>query len=417
MSDLAFDPVWDEVDSTATEVADFEGGKHYKQNTINLVVLEGTYYEMGRQYGHLLKEQIHWQLGELRKEFLEDPVGVNPKGHPAPLMSYEELQGVILSGFEKAKPYGHKQMVRGAAETAGLSYDDMTLMDHMLQVVIYSSGVMSCTSAACWGGGSKDGRLYTGRNHDFGKPWRDRLATAGVMVVMNRTGAEISVAYPTRVGQVTTAIDLMNSKGLYIEFNNSDTIRPSGLPTVMPAMDNVALQLMEHYTSVDELDVVVPNLTSNDALLMLAADATRARYFELSPQRNVPTVPELGDGQMTSRANIALSTEWGRNPDDYPDRAVAFSRARRGNFVDFLSEDPSKNDDTAIRAYLDREISTKDGGVGDGSAAILESFIGVPGEYTAYQTVTVPAERKLYWRIPTHSPWLEFDLKQYFAND
>ena len=415
MSDPTFDPAWDAVDATAIEVADFEGGKHYKQNTVHLVVLDGTYYEMGRQYGHLLKEQIHWQLGELRKEFLEQPVGVNPKSHPAPLMSYEELQGVILSGFEKAKPYGHKQMVRGAAETAGLSYEEMTMMDHMLQVVIYSAGVSMCTSVACWGGSSKDGRLYTGRNHDFGTAWRDRLATAGVLVVMNRTGAEISVAYPTRVGQVTSAIDLMNSKGLYVEFNNSDTVRPSALPTMMPAMDNVALQLLEDYTSVDELDVIVPHLTSNDALLMLAADPTRARYFELAPHKSVATEPELGGGQMTARANIAFSPEWGRNPDDYPERAVAFSGHRRSHFVDFLSEDPSKNDDAAIRKYLDREIS-RDGDVGDGSAAILESFIGIPGEYTAYQTVTVPAERKLYWRIPTHSPWLEFDLKQYFAN-
>lgn len=410
-----FDPAWGEIDSIASEVAEFEGGKHYKQNTVNLLVLNGTYYEMGRQYGHLLKEQIHWHLGELRKEFLEEPVGVNPKGHPAPLMSYDELKGVILPGFEKAKPYGHKQMVRGAAETSGLSYEDMTMMDHMLQVVIYSAGVTMCTSAACWGGNSKDGRLYTGRNHDFGKPWRDRLATAGVMVVMNRTGADISVAYPTRVGQVTTAIDLMNSKGLYVEFNNSDTIRPSALPTRMAAMDNVALQLMENYTSVDELDVIVPQLVSNDALLMLAADPTQARYFELSPDKCVATNPELANGQMTSRANIALSPEWGRNPDDYPERAVAFSRPRRDHFVDYLSADPSKNDDAAIRRYLNKEIA-KDGQVGDGSAAILESFIGLSAEYTAYQTVTIPEERKMFWRIPTHTPWLEFDLKEYFAN-
>jgi hypothetical protein len=100
MSDPTFDPAWDEVDATATEVADFEGGKHYKQNTVNLVVLEGTYYEMGRQYGHLLKEQIHWQLGELRREFLEDPVGVNPKGHPAPLMSSSSAP--VIPGWRSA---------------------------------------------------------------------------------------------------------------------------------------------------------------------------------------------------------------------------------------------------------------------------------------------------------------------------
>jgi len=37
-------------------------------------------------------------------------------------------------------------------------------------------------------------------------------------------------------------------------------------------------------------------------------------------------------------------------------------------------------------------------------------------EWTAYQTVTIPAERKFFWRIPTFTPWVEFDLKNYFAN-
>jgi hypothetical protein len=30
--------------------------------------------------------------------------------------------------------------------------------------------------------------------------------------------------------------------------------------------------------------------------------------------------------------------------------------------------------------------------------------------------VTIPAELKVYWRIPTHTPWLEIDLKKFFTN-
>lgn len=41
-----FDSAWDEIDSTATEVAEFEGGKLYKQNAVHVIVLNGTYYEM-----------------------------------------------------------------------------------------------------------------------------------------------------------------------------------------------------------------------------------------------------------------------------------------------------------------------------------------------------------------------------------
>jgi hypothetical protein len=37
-----FDPAWDAIDATATEVAEFEGGKLYKQNALHLIVLNGT---------------------------------------------------------------------------------------------------------------------------------------------------------------------------------------------------------------------------------------------------------------------------------------------------------------------------------------------------------------------------------------
>ncbi len=36
--------------------------------------------------------------------------------------------------------------------------------------------------------------------------------------------------------------------------------------------------------------------------------------------------------------------------------------------------------------------------------------------WTAYQTVTKPQERKVWWRIPTLGPWQEIDLKKYFTN-
>ncbi|MDX1779558.1 MAG: hypothetical protein R3339_11810, partial [Thermodesulfobacteriota bacterium] len=60
-----FDPAWDKIESKAAKIAEFEGGQLYKQNAVHIVVLNGTYFEMGRQYGHLLKEQINWHFNEL----------------------------------------------------------------------------------------------------------------------------------------------------------------------------------------------------------------------------------------------------------------------------------------------------------------------------------------------------------------
>jgi len=287
-------------------------------------------------------------------------------------------------------------------------------MEYMLQAVIYSAGISGCTSAAVWGEASKDGRLYTGRNHDFGRSWRERLGRIAVIRITNPVNSDISVAAFTRAGQLTTAIDLINSKGLYIVFNNADNIRPSSLPTNMRGTDNLAFSLVSDYQSVEELNVVVPTMKSNDALLMLAADPTQAMYFELSPNLSVRTEPELLDGQLTSRANQALHPAWNMDVDSDPERAIAFSKVRRANFVKYLTKDPSTNDDSKIRAFLSKEIIV-DGKVSDGAACIMEPAVKVE-DWTSYQTVTIPAELKVYWRIPTHTPWLEIDLKKYFTH-
>ena len=411
-----FDPAWDKIDSKATKIAEFEGGWLYKQNAIHIVVLNGTYYEMGRQYGHLLKEQINWHFNEIKNDFMVKIAGNNPIDQPAPLMDHDVVTKLLMEGFYTALPNHHKQMIKGAAETSGLALEDMVLMDCMLQTVLYSAGIGGggCTSAAVWGKASVDGRLYTGRNHDFGKAWRERLGKIAVVRITNPKDSDISVAAFTRAGQVTSAIDLINSKGLYIEFNNADNIRPLSLPTKMRGTDNLAFSLVSDYQSVKELDLLIPALKSNDALLMLVADPNQARYFEISPNISVKTEPELLNGEMTSRANHALSPYWNLDMESEPDRAIAFSKARRANMVKYLTEDPSTNNDAKMRSFLSKEIIV-DGKLSDGAACILEPAVKVE-DWTSYQTVTIPAERKVYWRIPTHTPWVEIDLKKYFKN-
>jgi hypothetical protein len=97
-----------------------------------------------------------------------------------------------------------------------------------------------------------------------------------------------------------------------------------------------------------------------------------------------------------------------------PERTIAFSMMRRSNFVKYLSEDPSTNDDAKMRAFLNKQIIV-DGKTSDGAACLMEPAVKVE-DWTAYQTVTIPAERKFFWRVPTHTPWVEFDLTQYFTN-
>lgn len=83
-----------------------------------------------------------------------------------------------------------------------------------------------------------------------------------------------------------------------------------------------------------------------DALLVLGADPTEARYFKLSRYFSVKTEPQFLDGQLTAPGNHALHPAWNMDADSDLERSIAFSKMRRSNFVKYLSQDPSTNNDT-----------------------------------------------------------------------
>lgn len=407
---LDWNSAWDACDSTAKEIAEFEGGRLYKMNPCHLLVLNGTYREMGRQYGHLLKEGIAYMRDLLAKEFIETPGGAYPGAKPGGLMTYEEMRSIAATGFYLGKPKHHKEMLAGMTQTSGLPLEEHAVLDQMLDVMMWARNVNMCTSIACWDAHSSDGAVYTARNHDLDLNWRECLQAAGVLVVMNPTGASLSHAFLARAGQANNTIDAMNSAGLYVEANNAWNIA-SYLSSRERSIANWLVQVVEDYTTVDEVDCLLPNVRASAGLNIMAADPTRARYYEVGPVGSAMTTPEFGT--MTCRANLSYTEEF-QLPAVYPERVAEYSTPRRNNMVTFFSQDPSMNDDAKARAYLNKEIVV-DGAVGDGSTTFLNNMMGLDS-WTSYQTVTKPAERKIWWRIPTLGPWQEVDLTHYFTN-
>lgn len=51
---------WDVIGADTEKVAEFEGGERYRHEGIDLLVLSGSYKEIGRQYGTLLEEKPGW---------------------------------------------------------------------------------------------------------------------------------------------------------------------------------------------------------------------------------------------------------------------------------------------------------------------------------------------------------------------
>ncbi len=134
----------------------FRGGIVYRYpNQVPLVQLKGNYYEMGLQYGVLLRPEILKALPFYR-QFLQWQAH---KWHlPFPLLTaYLKYKARRL--LQKL-PQRFKEEIKGVARGAGLSEDVITMVSLFYDL----SMAMGCTSILMKG---KDGTIIHGRNNDW----------------------------------------------------------------------------------------------------------------------------------------------------------------------------------------------------------------------------------------------------------
>jgi hypothetical protein len=97
------------------EVSVFEGGIRYQAGEYPVLVLNGTFREMGRQYGALMRDELvseHMMIiGSLEKRGIA--------------RSEIRAGGYNFSAFQ---PERLKEISRGIAETSGLSYENVCVL-------------------------------------------------------------------------------------------------------------------------------------------------------------------------------------------------------------------------------------------------------------------------------------------------
>lgn len=172
--------------------------------TLTVLHLNGSWYEMGVQYGTLMKNEMKAvrDFAGLKNQTPSDPI-LLPKGLPCGVEFIDEL-------------------MRGAAEGAGLTLDDMAIInaveiayldDSSDETELYSG---KCSALALFGNKVKNGRRVYGRNYD----WLSSFMNVGLVVTyFHPKGTELEVASINYPGcfYMTTG---MNSAGLFIELND-----------------------------------------------------------------------------------------------------------------------------------------------------------------------------------------------------
>lgn len=377
-------------------------GKLYSLDGLKMVVLSGTFYEMGQQYGTLLGDEISG---------LYD-VAIDKAFVKSGLFQQEELD-VFADGLYKSLPTRQKELLRGIAAAAGIRQQKAVLAANTVMVQIlarkkFGGNITSCTSGAVWGKYTADGKVLTVRDYDFPNLFRELVKDYGVLVVYKPTDGSHALAGLGLAGSISF-IDAMNDQGLYIEGNNaSDSAGLIMFASRTEAVSQINNILFDAADS-DEFHSLVNSTRFSYPSIVMQADASVVRYYEVSTWDAHPRVAQ-GDPAIAA-ANQFDDPSWGVL--SLPSPAAWYSSLRETTLLNLMKNAPgSVVDEKHLMSVLDIPFYNDDGTVGKGVAVLKKN--PKDDEVTVWQVVTKPADRKIWIRLPTLSGWNAIDLNEWF---
>jgi len=272
-------------------ISSFEGGNLYKADKINVLDLSGTYKQMGRQYGYLLKTP----LNNLYKDAI-DGYFIKEKG-----LSYDAVKGLAYLLFN-LYPSRFKEIIYGMSETSGMSLEQHIILNGL---ELYGM-ITGCSGIAVWGEYTDSGQLVFGRNYDWFDSYREFAKYLTVTVFNADSGINSAIVTFAGIIYATTGI---NKDGLFLELNNG---LPSGgelsYKNRVPTIINLLAFLLD-YSTMEQLDAAFNTTRSNFTFIVNVADKKVAYSYEWPPF-DIKRRSCDQDGLLVS-TNHFVDPEWG----------------------------------------------------------------------------------------------------------
>ncbi len=236
--------------------------------TYQVVVVRGTWLEMGRQYGAL----VATELQEFHARITAD-VAARGAG-PAHQM---EIARSLYDGY--AAPL--RQILDGIAETSGLSHDQVLVLNAgmilLTQAVLGHEPPSACSGIGVWHTFTPDGRLIFGRNWDIHResmlPYMKYLGIA----VFHPDG-HIPFANIHPLGNIYLETGI-NSRGVFIELNNGEYSDPRFYEDREDSSDLLARVLSTSET-LEEAVATIQKVPADISYIIQVADDRKAVSIE-----------------------------------------------------------------------------------------------------------------------------------------
>ncbi len=362
-----------EDNSSLVLLSQFEDGKLYRIDKLLVLQLSGSYKEMGRQEGYLLKEQIHdYYNSSVINYFIKENN-----------MSYERMALDSLYKFNHY-PKRFRDIISGISETSGLSLVNLTILSRVPYIA------PSCSAVFAWRDYSRDGSTVAGRNLDFYSTTEDFINYT-IVCIYNPTDGSHSVASVCRLTQLEIHTG-MNDQGIFLEANDGSS---SGGSIFFPNRIMYLGSFLFDYSTLEQIDAAVHSSQIDWATLLNVADEREARSYEWATFDLKRAMP-MRDGLLAS-TNHFINPEWELAPllGD-PNNTTL----RRDNLLGLGERYRGKFDSRVMMTVLDTDIENG----------------GSSGDFTRLKVVAIPKERELWVKIPKYQNWTEIDLKELFLS-
>jgi hypothetical protein len=362
-------------------VASFEGGERFQAGDYPVIVLTGSYREMGRQYGGLMKAELNEEYA-----FLLDTL--TKRG-----FTQEEIRE---AGQEITALYPQrvKEIFLGMAETSGLTPDDIAVLYYgaIFQLIAKPPVPVSCSYLAAWGDYTKDGSVVVSRNWDLDDAVMP-FTKWYVLTVYRPTDGSNSIATWSPAGMRPETF--MNSKGIFIADDNSGL--DDTAPETRPEFITEFFRFMLDYSDLKGLDAGIRGTSPDVAWIVDVAGPDGSYVYEKTTNR---TLVRTGDGVIAA-ANHFVDPSW--NLPAPP----AHSLNRYNNLLRQAEE--AKGSIDAARMVQIRDVCLEDGG----SKFCHSELFGA--KYSSnHQVVFVPESRTL-WMKAMDRDWQKVELAPLFG--
>jgi hypothetical protein len=355
---------------------------------IPILILRGTYENMGIEYGKNMKRELKSSLKILKSYYVEK--------HKVP---YEKLI-VQADSFYNRFPQTYQLFIQGVSQGSGLKFDDVKIlnaMETMPGVLTNNAELGGCSFISIAPEKTATNAALIGRNYDYLEPFNQiaKYLTITILAADNT----IPTAIISMPGQIYCPT-CINAKKMFMELNNG---MPSGGSHVEEKSQSLLanmLQILQNSNSMTQIEESFETVASDYSLIINIADAKQTRSYEFSTDPNTEELcafqPEY---DIFVSTNFFLSDEWSNIKNKTPtDDNTWLGVTRRNNLLKLASEENLFNIDK-FKKLMDKNI--------------IEG--GAVSDFTIYQLIYDPGMQNLYVKINNKSKdWVEIPLGEYF---